>query len=161
MIFDIISLTKWLDELAVISFGLIGGVYFAFSFFVMQSLNNINSLNAIRTMNSINTVILKSPFMLLFFFSTFIAFILFLENFIFYKVLSYEGFASLIFITGMFLCTAIKNVPLNNKLANFKFDDPLSDSGIEWENYCTNWLKWNHVRTISCFLSMILLVFKL
>ena len=157
MIFDIISLTKWLDELAVISFGLIGGVYFAFSFFVMQSLNNINSLNAIRTMNSINTVILKSPFMLLFFFSTFIAFILFLENFIFYKVLSYEGFASLIFLTGMFLCTAIKNVPLNNKLE--KLDPKEFKDVFLW--YKKPWNFWHNIRTFIGIASFIIIIINL
>jgi len=33
-----ISLPLGLAEIAIISFGFIGGVYFAFSFFVMQSL---------------------------------------------------------------------------------------------------------------------------
>ena len=68
MDFNMISLPLWLDEIAIISFGFIGGVYFAFSFFVMQSLKNISDSDAIRTMNAINVVILKSPFMLLFFF---------------------------------------------------------------------------------------------
>jgi uncharacterized membrane protein len=71
MDFNMISLPLWLDEIAIISFGFIGGVYFAFSFFVMQSLKNISDSDAIRTMNAINVVILKSPFMLLFFFSSF------------------------------------------------------------------------------------------
>ena len=62
------SLLLLLDEIAIISFGFIGGVYFAFSFFVMQSLKKTSAPDAIRTMNIINQVILKSPFMLLFFF---------------------------------------------------------------------------------------------
>ena len=69
--YDIASLLLLLDEIAVISFGFLGGVYFAFSFFVMQSLNKIGHIEAIKAMNSINLVILKSPFMILFFFSSF------------------------------------------------------------------------------------------
>ena len=61
------SMLLWLDKVAIISFGFIGGVYFAFSFFVMQSLKKTNATDAIRTMNIINQVILKSPFMVLFF----------------------------------------------------------------------------------------------
>ena len=160
MIFENISFFLWLDEIAVVCFGFMGGVYFAFSFFVMQSFNKISPLDAIRSMNSINTVILKSPFILLFFFSTFIAFLLFLENLIFYKVLSYKGSAGLIFIFGMFLCTAIKNVPLNNKLADFNVDDPSSDPKIAWKEYYVNWIRWNHLRTFSCFLSIIFLFFE-
>jgi uncharacterized membrane protein len=111
-------------------------------------------------MNTINLVILKSPFMLLFFFSSFIAFILFLENLILYKLISNEGFASLIFLLGMFLCTATKNVPLNNKLADFDFKDSNFNPTIEWNNYYRDWIKWNHIRTASCFLSMVLLLIK-
>ena len=54
------SLLVWLDKVAIISFGFIGGVYFAFSFFVMQSLKKTSAPDAIRTMNTINIVILKS-----------------------------------------------------------------------------------------------------
>ena len=155
-----ISLLVWLDKVAIISFGFIGGVYFAFSFFVMQSLKKTSASDAIRTMNTINLVILKSPFMILFSFSSFIAFILFLENLILYKLISNEGFASLIFLLGMFICTATKNVPLNNKLADFDFNDSNYNPEIEWNDYYKNWIKWNHVRTTSCFTSMVLLLIK-
>ena len=154
------SVLLWLDEIAIISFGFIGGVYFAFSFFVMQSLNKVSHPEAIRTMNSINSVILKSPFMFLFFFSSFIAFIIFLENLILYKLISNKGFASIVFLIGMSLCTATKNVPLNNKLADFDFNESSCNPEIEWNYYYKNWIKWNHIRTTSCFLSMVLLLIK-
>ena len=154
------SVLLWLDEIAIISFGFIGGVYFAFSFFVMQSLNKVSHSEAIRTMNSINSVILKSPFMFLFFLSSFIAFIMFLENLILNELTSNAGFASLIFLLGMFICTAMKNVPLNNKLANFDFNDSTCNPENEWNYYYKNWIKWNHIRTTSCFLSMVLLLIK-
>ena len=152
------SFFLWLDKMAILSFGFTGGVYFAFSFFVMQSLKKTSDSDAIRTMNAINQVILKSPFMLLFFFSSFIALILFLKNLILYKIISNEGFASLIFLVGMFLCTALKNVPLNNKLADFDFSDSSCNPEIEWNHYYKNWIKWNHIRTTSCFLSVVLLL---
>ena len=157
MSYDIVSLLLLLDEIAVISFGFLGGVYFAFSFFVMQSLNKIGHIEAIKAMNSINLVILKSPFMILFFFSSFIALVLFLESPFVYEILSFQGFASLVFLAGMFLCTSVKNVPLNDKLASF--NDSLSPE-IEWNYYYKNWIMWNHVRTASCFLSMAILLFS-
>ena len=152
------SLFLWVDEIAIVSFGFIGGVYFAFSFFVMQSLSNTSSTEAIRTMNAINLVILKSPFMFLFIFSSLIAFILFLKNLILQTIISNEGFASFIFIVGMFLCTATKNVPLNNKLADYDFNDSARNPKIEWNEYYKHWIKWNHLRTASCFLSVVLLL---
>ena len=155
--YDIAALLLLLDEIAIISFGFLGGVYFAFSFFVMQSLNEIDNKEAIKAMSSINLVILKSPFMILFFFSSFIALALFLKSIFAYEILSSRGFASLVFLIGMFLCTAIKNVPLNDKLASF--NDSLSPE-IEWNYYYKNWIMWNHVRTASCFLSMAILLFS-
>ena len=155
--YDIASLLSLLDKIAIISFGFLGGVYFAFSFFVMQSLNKIGHVEAIKAMNSVNLVILKSPFMILFFFSSFIALALFLKSIFAYEILSSRGFASLVFLIGMFLCTAIKNVPLNDKLASF--NDSLSPE-IEWNYYYKNWTMWNHVRTVSCLLSMTILLFS-
>ena len=64
---NIMNVFLWIDYIAIICFGFIGGVYTAFSFFVMHSLKKINPLEAIRIMNTINSVILKSPFMFLFF----------------------------------------------------------------------------------------------
>ena len=152
------SLFLWVDEIAIVSFGFIGGVYFAFSFFVMQSLSNTSSSEAIRTMNAINLVILKSPFMFLFIFSSLIACILFLKNLFLQTIISNEGLASLIFIVGMFLCTATKNVPLNNKLTDYDFNDSTRNPTIEWNEYYKHWIKWNHLRTASCFLSVVLLL---
>ena len=153
--YDIASLLLLLDKIAIISFGFLGGVYFAFSFFVMQSLNKIDHKEAINAMSSINLVILKSPFMILFFFSSFIALALFIKSIFAYKILSSRGFASLVFLIGMFLCTAMKNVPLNDKLASF--NNSLSPEH-EWNYYYKNWTMWNHVRTASCFLSMTILL---
>ena len=155
---NIISWYKYMNEVAIVSFGFIGGVYFAFSFFVMHSLNKHNPSEAIKIMNSINEVILKSPFIILFFFSSFIALALFIDNFISKTLISDQGFASLIFLVGMFLCTALKNVPLNRKLADF---NDLSDNPeMEWRHYYKHWVRWNHVRTVSSFISMTLLVFS-
>mgnify|MGYP001203358405 CR=1 FL=1 len=154
---NIMDIFIWIDHIAIICFGFIGGVYFAFSFFVMHSLNKINHLEAIRMMNTINSIILKSPFMFLFFLSSFISVILFLKNLILLKINYNQFLSSLIFLGGMFLCTASKNVPLNKKLANFDFNDTSSDPEIEWYYY-KNWIKWNHIRTASCFVSTVLLV---
>ena len=155
---NIMDIFIWIDHIAIICFGFIGGVYFAFSFFVMHSLNKINHLEAIRIMNTINSIILKSPFLFLFFLSSFISVILFLKNLILLKINYNQFLSNLIFLGGMFLCTASKNVPLNKKLANFDFNDTSSDPEIEWYYYYKNWIKWNHIRTASCFVSTVLLV---
>ncbi len=61
----------WMIELlltiAAIGAGLMAGVYFAFSDFIMRSLNRLDAANAVDAMNTINEVILRSWFMSLFF----------------------------------------------------------------------------------------------
>ena len=84
-------------------------------------------------MNSINSVIIKSPFIILFFFSSLIAVKLFLKNLILFKIIYNQLLSSLIFFGGMFLCTATKNAPIKKKLANF--NDTSSDPQIEWGYY--------------------------
>ena len=153
---NVTDVLLWIDDIAVICFGFIGGVYFAFSFFVMHLFKKINHLEAIRIMNSINSIILKSSFIFLFFFSSFIAVILFLKNLISFKTIYNQVLSSLIFLGGMLLCAATKNVPLNKRLANV--NDTTSDPKIEWDYYFKNWIKWTHIRKVSCFVAMVLLV---
>ena len=55
---------------ATIGAGLMAGVYFAFSGFIMRSLDQLGASQAADAMNAINEVILRSWFMVLFFGST-------------------------------------------------------------------------------------------
>jgi uncharacterized membrane protein len=56
--------------IAAIGAGLMAGVYFAFSGFIMRSLDQLGAVPATDAMNAINEVILRSWFMALFFGST-------------------------------------------------------------------------------------------
>ena len=61
---------------AALGSGVIAGVYFAFSGFIMQSFSKIDASQAIAAMNSINKTILRSLFMPLFFGSSIISVLL-------------------------------------------------------------------------------------
>src|SRR5690606_19236618 len=50
--------------------GLVAGIYFAFSTFIMQALARVETDAGIAAMQSINRAILRSPFMPLFFVTT-------------------------------------------------------------------------------------------
>ena len=129
--------------------GIMAGVYFTFSAFVMKSLASINPSAGISAMQSINDVILRSTFMPLFFGTSLaaaIVVVLFLIN----PDSSggiWMALAGGIYFAGMFLCTVFFNVPLNNKLKDV---DPTSSQGEEvWNTYLRVWTRWNHVRTIT------------
>jgi uncharacterized membrane protein len=54
---------------------------------------------------------------------------------------------SLLYLVGTFGVTVVFNVPLNNALA--KHSASTSDAAQFWQSYVAQWLKWNHVRTVT------------
>lgn len=152
MMFD--SLITLPIYIASLSAGLMAGIYFAFSTFVMRSFDQLGAAQAADAMNTINEVILRSWFMTLFFGSTLL-----------YAALA--GFAvfdtdlagrwwlfaaGLIYVVGMFLCTALFNVPLNNRLAAAGDDD--SVKAETWKHYFIYWTRWNHLRTVCSLVTV-------
>jgi uncharacterized membrane protein len=129
--------------------GLMAGVYFTFSTFVMTSLARIPRSAGVAAMQSINSTILRSLFMPLFFGTTLASLAL---TGVAIVRRGEPGSAALLvggssYVVGMFLCTVIFNVPLNNEL---DAADPESDetAGI-WSRYLRVWTLWNHVRTVA------------
>ena len=141
---------------ATIGAGLMAGVYFAFSGFIMRSLDQLGASQAADAMNAINEVILRSWFMVLFFGSTLL-----------YAALA--GFAmfdadlagrwwlfaaGLIYVVGMFLCTAVFNVPLNNRLADAGSDE--NAKAETWTHYFEHWTRWNHLRSVCSLVTLVM-----
>ena len=155
------SMIELLLTIAAIGAGLMAGVYFAFSDFIMRALNRLDAANAVDAMNAINEVILRSWFMSLFFGTTLLYLLL--------AVLALFDWsdpnapllltAGLTYFWGMFLCTVFFNVPLNNRLVKAK------KGGIDkfqlWSHYYKYWTRWNHLRAanslVACVLSIYLL----
>ena len=142
--------------LCAIGAGLMAGVYFAFSGFIMASFARIETSAGILAMQSINDVILRSAFMPLFFGTSFAAAgvaAIALSDLSRPGALSMMS-AGIIYFVGMFLSTIFFNVPLNNKL---KDADSHSAYGAEvWDLYLRQWTRWNHVRTIASVVSSVL-----
>ncbi len=130
--------------------GLMAGVYFAFSTFIMSSLARIATAEGVSAMQSINRVILRSLFMPLFFGTTAASLALAVV-----AVVRWDepGAAAMLgggitYVVGMFLCTIAFNVPLNNRLDAV---DPEAAGAAEvWSRYLRVWTLWNHVRTAAC-----------
>ncbi|UCH50331.1 MAG: DUF1772 domain-containing protein [Betaproteobacteria bacterium] len=142
--------------IAAISAGLMAGVYFAFSGFIMRSFDQLGAAPAADAMNSINEVILRSWFMPLFFGSTLLYAALAIWA-IFDADLPgrWLVFATgLTYVIGMFVCTAAFNVPLNNRLKDAGRDD--NAKAETWTHYFKYWTRWNHLRTICSLAALIL-----
>ncbi|MGB8702567.1 MAG: anthrone oxygenase family protein [Thermosynechococcaceae cyanobacterium] len=129
--------------------GLIAGVFFAFSTFVMPALARLQPNQGIAAMQSINITAINPLFMLALF-GTAVA-CLFLTITLLPKWNQpgtvYLLVGSLLYLVGTVGVTIAFNVPLNDALA---IVDPNSTKGAAlWAKYLTNWTFWNHVRTVA------------
>lgn len=141
--------------------GLMAGVYFAFSGFIMKSFGNIETSQAVAAMNAINKTILRSWFMPLFFGTSIVSVLLVIVAISNWDKAGagLELIAGMIYFVGMFVCTVVFNVPLNNSLARL---DPVSANAQQvWFHYLSRWTKWNHLRTVSSLITCALSIWIL
>ena len=146
---------------AALSSGIMAGVYFAFSGFIMKAFGKIEIVQSVAAMNSINEVILRSMFMPVFFGSSIISFLLVIVAFINWGEAGagLALIAGMVYFAGMFACTIVFNVPLNNALARL---GPDSDNAQQiWSHYLATWTKWNHLRTVSSLVTCALCIWLL
>lgn len=146
---------------AALSSGLIAGVYFAFSAFIMQAFGKIDTTHSISAMNAINETILRSLFMPLFFGSSIISLCLIFVALVYWGEAGTKLtlLAGAVYFIGMFISTVAFNVPLNNLLAR---TDPDSDNARQvWSHYINKWTKWNHLRTVSSLVTCVLCIWLL
>ncbi|MDR6498256.1 putative membrane protein [Burkholderia ambifaria] len=143
---------------AAIGCGLMAGVYFAFSTFVMTSLGRIAPQAGAAAMNAINVDIVRSPFMPLFLGTTLI--VLALVVLALFDRDRQGAMAALaggvLYVAGMFAVTMAVNVPLNDALAAA---DPATAQGAAlWTRYVHDWTMWNHVRTVASAAACVLFI---
>jgi uncharacterized membrane protein len=134
---------------AAIGCGLMAGLYFAFSTFIMGALGRIDQASGIAAMNAINVDIVRSLFMPLFFGTTLVSAIL--AVLAVFRLGEPGAVAMLaggvVYLMGMFVVTMMFNVPLNNALA--AADPASADAASLWARYLKDWTFWNHVRTVA------------
>ena len=129
--------------------GLIAGVFFAFSTFVMKALARIPPAQGIAAMQSINVVVINPWFMVAFLGTAVGCLVLAVSSlFAWHKPGAIYMFAgSLLYLAGTILVTMVCNVPRNDALAAV---DPVSADGASlWAGYVSSWTAWNHVRTAA------------
>jgi uncharacterized membrane protein len=140
---------------SAIGCGLIAGLYFAFSTFILQALDRLGAERGAEAMNAINVRILRSLFMPLFLGTTLTSLALVVIG----LVRREPGGAAMlaggaIYVIGMFVVTLAFNVPLNNMLAAAAG----RDGGAAWSLYLRRWALWNHLRTLASTLACALFV---
>jgi uncharacterized membrane protein len=137
--------------------GLVAGVFFAFSTFVMAALRRLKPEEGIAAMQSINIRVVTPVFMTALF-GTAAACL----GLIAWAVTSRGEAPSALVIAGGALyflgtigVTVAFNVPLNTRLAGLRPQG--ADTADYWAKYVTTWTAWNHVRTIAALAAAALL----
>jgi uncharacterized membrane protein len=134
---------------AALGSGLIAGVFFAFSSFVMAALSRLPTPNAIMAMQSINIVVINPVFMAVFLGTGLLAAYL-----VFWAATHWSDPRSLwlmagalAYIVGSVGVTMAFNVPLNDALATLA--PTQAEGSRDWGDYRGAWTMWNTIRGVA------------
>ena len=140
---------------AIVGAGLVTGLLFAFSNFVMSALADVSNKDGMLVMQLINEKIINPIFVLLFLGTPVLCVIIAIRS---GMNLDAPGnllllLGSICYLIGPFGITMLFNVPLNNRLAKTE----AADADQVWTDYQIRWQRWNHIRTYVGVLSIALL----
>ncbi len=133
--------------LAALGSAIIGGLFFAFSTFIMAALAARPPAEGMAAMVSINRVILRSLFIPVFFGTALLSVAIAAHALIAWRPASawlLGGAAAYLMLS--ILSTMVFNVPLNNAIDRA---DPANDNSALWSDYVVRWNRWNHIRTVA------------
>ncbi len=133
--------------ISVLGTGLIAGIFFAFSSFVMGALGRLPPANGISAMQSINVTVLNPLFLGVFMGTAVLCLALALSAIMRWSEpgAAYLLAGSALYVIGTFVVTIALNVPLNDELAAVNPQNG-NAAGV-WARYLADWTMWNHVRT--------------
>ncbi len=131
----------------------IGGVFFAFSSFVMRALGRLPAEHGLAAMQAINVTVINPHFLGAFLGTAAIslgAIVLGAMEWGQPGAAFHVGGGAL-YLVGTFLVTMRCNVPRNDALARLAPGDAAAADA--WRRYVSQWTRWNHVRTAAALLA--------
>ena len=145
-------MTAWMTILVIATLlgsALIGGVFFAFSSFIMKSLARLPAAEGIAAMQSINVVVLNRSFLGVFMGTAALSLLIVVLSLLQWGGAPAAWFLAggALYVVGTFLVTGMGNVPLNDRLAAASAQD--ASSAALWEHYLDRWTSLNTVRTVA------------
>lgn len=152
----------FLIQFTILAYALVGGVFLAFSDFIMRSLALTRGHAGPETMQVINREVFRWVFMALFLGMAAVSLV----------IAGYGAFgvpgpagtlimtAGLLYLVGCFGVTVLFNVPMNEVLADMEVSS--SATRDYWlQTYVPRWTFWNSVRTFASAASAALLLLGL
>ena len=155
------TLTTLAVVIGLLGSALIGGVFFAFSSFVMGALGRLSSDAGIEAMQSINVVVINRSVL-----GAFMGTAVLCLGLVIVAMNGWGGqwaplvvAGSLFYIVGTFIVTMVGNVPLNNRLAEVLAGD--RDADAVWALYLERWTRLNSLRAAAAMTSTLLFALAL
>ncbi len=135
---------------------IIGGVFWAFSEFIMKALTRAQPAAGIEAMQQINKTVIGTQF---------VAGILLIPVLSIGLAVHAWGsvsglplfailLAALVFVTSVFFMTLAGNVPMNNRLA--ALDHTTEEGTAYWALYGRRWTRLNHIRSLGGVLTAVI-----
>jgi uncharacterized membrane protein len=146
---------EWVTLGTAVGCAVSGGVFFAFSSFVMPALNRLPRPQAIAAFQSINRMAVTPAFMTVLF-GTALACVA-----VGIWAIAGDGPSGwllagcALFLAGAIVVTIAANVPLNDSLATV--DPGGAGAADAWARFERRWTAWNHVRTVTSIAAGVLL----
>lgn len=138
--------------------GLIAGVFFAFSSFVMKAFNQLRADQSVMTMQVVNRIVVRSHFIVVFLATAIVSIAILILLWVLQPGAAGEllllGCVS--YLAGAFLVTIVFHVPRNNNLSVINPDSRGAERA--WVTYTTTWTAWNHVRTAAASAAMVFFI---
>lgn len=133
--------------------GTVGGVFFAFSVFVMRALGQLPPEQGVAAMQRINVTVITPLFLGAFLGGVPIlgaaAAVAYLSGAA--GALAWLLPAFLAYTVGSVGVTLVCHVPRNNRLATLSAASP--EARAYWPIYIRQWQRWNHLRCLACLLA--------
>ena len=146
------DLLHMIASLLTVAFAGLGGVFLAFSDFLMRSFDKAGQGKAVPVMQSVNREVFRHVFIPAFLIAAATSLVLpvYLVMRETGSAVTWLSFASVTYLAGCFGVTVLRNVPMNNRLEALEGHE----AETYWRDvYRPRWTFWNSVRTAACFVA--------
>jgi uncharacterized membrane protein len=146
---------------AALGCGLVAGIFFAFSSFVMSGLARLPAPQGIAAMPSINVTAVTPGFMTTLFGTALLSIGLAIAALSRWPVpgATYLLAGCALYVVGAILVTMLCNVPRNSVLA--ALDPGSADAARIWPGYVVEWTAWNHLRAAAALAAAVCFILAL
>ncbi|WP_306361277.1 DUF1772 domain-containing protein [Nocardia sp. CC227C] len=139
----------WLLAAAAVGTAVTGGVFFDFSFVVMPGVRELPAAQGIEAMQAFDRTAVQPPLMLLMYATAVLCAVLAVRALMSWNRSTSPWIlaAASAFLLAAVVITGAANVPIS--AAVDALDPTGADTAARWDELFTEWIRWNHARTLT------------